>query len=95
MANESRQLAELIAKHRADVARTADPEPAEVGFLSAITALAHLEIGNAEPESAARKAAAALGVSKLHAHPRSLALPAEKRIELMLLQRLRAHVEGN
>lgn len=97
MAAENRRLAELLALHRADPARAhqGDTEAAENGYLTALTALAHLDIGNAESESAARKAAAALGIAELHDHPRSLALPAAERIELMLLQRLQPYVEGN
>lgn len=96
---ESVALHDLIGQHRQDCAdarsRGESPVEAVPNWFTALVSWAAVEIGDAEPESAARLAAAALGLRELHDSPRAQALPPARRIELMLEQRLESYLEGN
>lgn len=99
MSKEYERIKLLIDQQR-DCAATARargeiaPE-ADSGFFTGLVALAGLEVGGLDPEKAANIVAAALDLRAAHEKPRSLVLPAPRRIELMLLQRLAAQTEGN
>lgn len=91
-AREGTRLAALITAQREGAEES---ERAPANWLTAIATLAGAEIAGADAERAAQTVASALGVTDLHDTPRALAVPPLQRIELMLIQRLQAHVEGN